>query len=84
MSLTREVRTGAHLCNTLLVLAGFLRILFALSILVAAQLGSACGQGTMQPPAKSASDGWLRSQHFVCNVGYSRDFQGMICAINKR
>ena len=74
MSLICEIRTKApRLCNTLLILAGFLRVLFALSILVAAQLGPACGQGTMQTPTKSASDGPLRSQHFVCNVGYSRD-----------
>lgn len=80
MSLICEIRTRApRLCNRLLIVAGFLRVLFALSILVAAQLGSACGQGTMQTPAKSASDGPRRTQHFVCNVGYSRD-----SAINRR
>jgi hypothetical protein len=73
VSLIREIRIRARFCNTLLTPVGFVRILLVLIVLIAAQLGSACGQAATQIPAKPVPDSPLRTQHFVCNVGYSRD-----------
>jgi len=74
MSLIRGIHHRApHFRNATLILAGFLRILLTLLVLIAAQLRSACGQVTSQTATKSGTGNPLSGQHFVCNVGYSRD-----------
>jgi hypothetical protein len=74
MSLIRGIRVWApRFCKALPILAGYLVCLFALAMLGAVQPESAYAQTSPQTAANLATNSPLRNQHFVCNVGYSRN-----------
>jgi len=73
VSLIDEIRVRAlRSSNALLILASFLRILFALIVLAAVQLRSAYGQSIAEHRRSLPTNNPLRNQHLVYNVGYSR------------